>query len=319
MMGQNFMIQYILKRLGSGIVLALVITLLVFLLLSTSFEDVARTILGQSATPETVQGLLEQRGWDRPILVQYLDWLWHAVQGDFGISAYTSLPVGPSVLQRLAVTLSIIVPALLITSAISVLLGVWAASRGGAADRLSQIISLVGFIFPGLLLAIGLVVIFGVNLKWLPATGYTPFGESPVDWLRSIVIPVIVLTIGGVANMSAQVRGRMIDELNHDYVRTLRTRGISNGSIVLKHALRNAGSPALTVMSLEFIQMFGAALIIENVFALPGYGSYTFNASLQGDIPVILGVSAFGVMLVTVINLVTDIANGWLNPKARIQ
>ena len=313
------MISYILKRLGSGILLALVITLLVFLLLSTSFDDVARTILGQSATPEGVQAMLEQRGWDRPILVQYVDWLWHVIQGDFGVSVYTSLPVGPSVIQRLAVTLSIIVPALLITSALSVMLGVWAASRGGAADRFAQVISLVGFIFPGLLLAIGLVVIFGVNLKWLPATGYTPFGESPVDWLRSIVIPVIVLTIGGVANMSAQVRGRMIDELNHDYVRTLRTRGISNGSIVLKHALRNAGSPALTVMSLEFIQMFGAALIIENVFALPGYGSYTFNASLQGDIPVILGVSAFGVMLVTVINLVTDIANGWLNPKARIQ
>ncbi len=110
----------------------------------------------------------------------------------------------------------------------------------------------------------------------------------------------------------------MIDELNRDYVRTLRTRGISSRSIVLKHALRNAGSPALTVMSLEFIQMFGAALIIENVFALPGFGSYAFNASLQGDIPVILGISVFGVVLVTVVNLVTDIANGWLNPKARV-
>jgi len=313
------MTSYILKRLSSGILLALVITLLVFLLLSTSFEDVARTILGQSATPETVNALLEQQGWDRPILAQYVDWLFHAVQGDFGSSVYTSLPVGPSVIQRLAVTLSLIVPALVITAILSVLLGVWAASRGGFVDRFAQVISLVGFIFPGLLLAIALVVVFGINLKWLPATGYVPLAENPIGWLRSIIIPITVLVIAGVANMSAHVRGRMIDELDKDYVRTLRTRGISNRSIVLKHALRNAGSPALTVMSLEFIQMFGAALIIENVFALPGYGSYTFNASLQGDIPVILGVSAFGVLLVTVINLATDIANGWLNPKARIQ
>ena len=121
------------------------------------------------------------------------------------------------------------------------------------------------------------------------------------------------------AYLTTRLRGAMIDELRRDYVRTLRTRGVPTRAIVLKHALRNAGSPALTVLSLEFIQMFGAALIIENVFALPGYGSYAFNASLQGDIPVVLGIAAFGVALVIVVNLVTDLANGWLNPKARVR
>ena len=311
------MITYILRRLGAGIVLALLVTFITFLLMGSSFSDVAQTILGTSATPETTAALMQSKGWDRPILVQYGDWLVSALQGDFGLSVYTSLPVGPSVLQRLAVTLSIVVPALLITVIISTVLGVLSASRGGAIDRFAQGVSLVGYIFPGLLLAIALVVIFAVQLELLPATGYTPLSENPAGWLRSITIPVIVLTIGGIANITAQVRGRMIDELRKDYVRTLRTRGISNGSIVLKHALRGAGGPALTVMSLEFIQMLGAALIIENVFALPGYGSYAFNASLQGDIPVILGITAFGVLLVTVVNLVTDLANGWLNPKAR--
>ncbi|WP_110587983.1 ABC transporter permease [Microbacterium suaedae] len=310
---------YIVRRLAAGAVLALIITLLVYLLLSTSFEDVARTILGQGATDEATAALMEARGWTRPVIVQYVDWLGGAVRGDFGQSVFTSLPVLASVIQRLAVTLSVIVPALLITSILSVLLGVWAASRGGFVDRFAQIIAILGFILPGLLLAIGLVVIFGVQLGWLPATGYVPFGDDPAGWVRSITIPVIVLVTAGVANMSAQVRGRMIDELRRDYVRTLRTRGIPYRRIVMKHALRNAGSPALTVMSLEFIQMFGAALIIENVFALPGFGSYAFNASLQGDIPVILGISAFGVVLVTIVNLVTDIANGWLNPKARIR
>lgn len=309
---------YILRRLGAGLVLAILVTFITFLLLSTSFEDVARTILGPSATPEVTEALIAERGWDRPVFVQYVDWLVNAAQGNFGVSVYTSLPVGPTVLQRLAVTLSVIIPALILTVILSTILGVWSASRGGAVDRLAQGISLVGYIVPGLLLAIGLVVIFAVQLKWLPATGYTPPAEDPAAWARSITIPVIVLVIGGVANMAAQVRGRMIDELRRDYVRTLRTRGTSTTSIVLRHALRNAASPALTVMSLEFIGMFGGALIIENVFALPGYGSFAFNASLQGDIPVIMGITAFGVLLVTVVNLLTDLANGWLNPKARV-
>lgn len=312
------MVSYVLRRLGAGIVLALLVTFITFLLLSTSFEDVAQTILGPAATPEVTAGLIADRGWDRPVVVQYLDWLVGAVRGDFGVSVYTSLPVGPTVLQRLVVTLSIIVPALVLTVILSVVLGVWSASRGGVVDHISQGISLIGYIVPGLLLAIALVVIFAVQLQWLPATGFTPFAEDPGAWLRSIAIPVVVLTVGGAANMTAQVRGRMIDELRRDYVRTLRTRGTSTTSIVVRHALRNAASPALTVMSLEFIQMFGGALIIENVFALPGYGSFAFNASLQGDIPVIMGITAFGVLLVTVVNLLTDLANGWLNPKARV-
>jgi len=313
------MILYIAKRLGTGIILAVLVTFITYLLLSTSFEDVASTILGPSANPETIAGVMAAEGWDRPVIVQYVDWLFHAIQGDFGVSVYTSLPVLPSVLQRLVVTLSIIIPALFLTLIIGTTLGVWAASRGGAVDRIAQGVSLFGYLIPGLLLAIALVWVFAIRLGWLPATGFTPLTEDPAAWVRSITIPVIVLMIGGIANMAAQVRGRMIDELRKDYVRTLRTRGVPSNAIVLKHALRNAGSPALTVLSLEFLQMFGAALIIENVFALPGYGSYAFNASLQGDIPVILGITAFGVLLVIVVNLSTDVANGWLNPKARVR
>jgi peptide/nickel transport system permease protein len=312
------MLAYISRRLAAGLVLALLVTLITFLMLSLSFQDVVRTILGQSATPESVDAMTKQLGYDRPVLVQYGDWLLHLFRGDLGSSVYTSLPVASSVLQRLGVTLSIIVPALIITVLLSTFLGVWAASRGGIADRVAQGLSLVGYIVPGLLLAIALVYVLAVRAKLLPATGYTPLAENPGAWLRSIAIPVVVLVIGGVANMAAQVRGRMIDELRRDYVRTLRTRGISTTSIVVRHALRNAASPALTVLSLEFIQMFGSALIIENVFALPGYGSYAFNASLQGDIPVIMGITIFGVLLVTIVNLGTDLANGWLNPKARV-
>jgi peptide/nickel transport system permease protein len=310
------MLLYILRRVSAGLVLAVLVTLITFFLLSFSFEDVVRTILGSAATDDAVAAMMTQLGYDRPFLVQYADWLGGVFRGDFGTSVYTAQAVGPAVMQRLGVTLSIIVVALVITVVLSVSIGVWAASRGGVADRIAQGISLIGHIVPNLLLAIGLVIVFAVNLKWLPATGFTPLAEDPARWARSITIPVIVLVIGSIANMASQVRGSMIDELRKDYVRTLRTRGISTRSIVLKHALRNAGSPALTVMSLVFISMFGGALIIENVFALPGFGSYAFNASLQGDIPIIMGITVFSVLLVTVVNLTVDLVNGWLNPKA---
>lgn len=312
------MIVYVARRLFTGLVLAVLVTMLTFFLLSTSFDGVVRGILGNEATASSVAALKEQMGLDRPVIVQYLDWLGHVVQGDFGTSYFTSEPVAPAVAERLSVTLSIIVVALVITVVVSVALGVVAASRGGVVDRIAQGVSLIGYVVPNLLIAIVLVVLFAINLQWLPATGFTPISEDPLKWAAAITIPVIALVVSGIANLSAQVRGAMIDELRKDYVRTLRTRGLPTHSIVLRHALRNAAGPALTVLSLEFISMFGAALIIEKVFALPGFGLYAFNSSLQGDIPVIMGITVFSVFLVVVVNLVVDLVNGWLNPKARI-
>lgn len=312
------MISYVVRRLGAGLVLAVLVTLITFLLLGTSFDDVAGTVLGSGATPEGIQQQKAQMGLDRPVLTQYADWLSHAVRGDLGASFFTAEPVRSALTARLGVTLSVVLAALLVTAVISVVLGVLAASRGGAVDRVAQGASLIGFLVPNLLIAIALVYLLAIELKWLPATGYTPFTEDPGSWARSIAIPVAALTVPGIANLSAQIRGAMIGELRRDYVRTLRTRGVSTRSIVLRHALRNAAGPALTVLSMEFVQMLGGALIIEKVFALPGFGSYAFDASLQGDVPIIMGITLFGVLLVVCVNLAVDLISGWLNPKARI-
>ncbi|MGY1743033.1 MULTISPECIES: ABC transporter permease [unclassified Blastococcus] len=313
------MTLYVLRRLATGLVLAVLVTFITYLLLSPSFDDVVTNRLGPAGgTPEAAAALKADLGLDRPLVVQYLDWLGGVVRGDFGISYFTSQPVGDAVASRLAVTLSIVLVALAISVVVSVALGVLAASRGGVVDRVVQSVSLIGHLVPSLLIAIGLVYLFSVQLGWLPATGYTPLSEDPVGWLKSITIPVIALVVGGIANLSAQIRGAMIDELHKDYVRTLRTRGIGARSILLRHVLRNAAGPALTVLSLEFLTMLGGALIIESVFALPGYGAFAFASSLQGDIPVIMGITLFGVLLVVGVNLVTDLVNGWLNPKARV-
>ncbi len=312
------MLPYIARRVGTALILALLVTFITYWLLSFSFDGVVANILGPASSPDAVAALQRQLGLDRPLVVQYFDWLWGVLRGDFGVSYFTSEPVARAVVSRLGVTLSIVLVALALSAIVSVALGVLAASRAGFLDKLSQGISLLGHLFPNLLIAIALVLVLAINLKLLPATGFTPFSEDPVRWAATITIPVIVLVINGVANMAAQVRGTMIGELQKDYVRTLRSRGIGGRSVVFKHALRNAAAPALVVLSLEFIAMFGGALIIENVFALPGFGSFAFNSSIQGDIPVIMGITVFGVMLVVGVNLLTDLVNGWLNPKARV-
>lgn len=312
------MILFILRRAGTGLLLALLVTVITFLLLSFSFDSIARTVAGPAASEETVRGVADRLGFTNPILNQYAQWLGGVLRGDFGTSYFSGENVVAAISTRLAVTLSVVVVSLVFTVVVSVILGVWAAARGGLVDRIVQIGIIIGYIVPGLLLAIGLVYVFAVSLKWLPATGYTPLSSNPVAWMRSIVLPAIVLSVAGAANLTSQIRGAMIDELRKDYVRTLRMRGIGLVPITLKHALRNAAGPALTVVSLEFVALFGGALIIESVFALPGIGVYGFNAALSGDLPVILALTVFSVMLVIIVNLVTDLLNGWLNPKARL-
>ncbi|WP_106401067.1 ABC transporter permease [Actinocorallia populi] len=312
------MLLYVIRRLVSGLVLAVLVTLITFLLLAPSFDGIVSNRIGIGVTSEAVRALKADMGLDRPVLVQYLDWLSDAVRGDLGVSFFSGEAVGHTVGQHLGVTLSIVVVTLLLTVAVSVTLGVLAASRGGAVDRITQAASLTGHLVPNLLIAIALVYLLAIRLKLLPATGFTPVTEDPAAWARSITIPVIALLVASVAGLTAQVRGTMIDELRKDYVRTLRTRGISTRAVVLRHALRNAAGPALTVLSFEFVALLGGALIVEKVFAIPGFGSYAFDASLQGDVPVIMGITLFAVLLVVTINLAVDLVNGWLNPKARI-
>lgn len=313
------MISYLFRRMAYGLVLLFLVPAITFFLTYGADLPVARNILGPSASPEQVAQLEAQLGLDEPIVPHFLSWLSGVFQGDLGTSYFTNEPITDALLARLPVTLSVVVLASVITVLLSVLLGVTAAKRGGVVDSFLQTFSTFVFVFPGIVLAIALVYVFAVALNWFPAVGYVPLAESPADWGRSIILPAIVLAIPGVASLGSQVRGALVDQLDRDYVRTLRTRGVPERSILLKHALRNAAAPALTVFSLEFIAMFGGALFIEKIFALPGFGTYGFTSALQGDLPAMLGVSIFAVGLVVVVNLIVDLLNGWLNPKARVQ
>ncbi|WP_404434658.1 ABC transporter permease [Microbacterium lacus] len=311
------MFTFIIKRFGSGLVLIFVVTAITFFLTSAASIPIAINLAGPNATPEQIAAINADLGLDRPIFEQYVSWLGGALTGDLGTSYFTNEPVVDAMASRLPPTLSIVVVAMLITLLVSVFLGVAAASRRGALDVVIQAISTISYVFPAIILGIVMVFVFAITLRWVPAIGYTPLTESPSDWFASVILPAVVLSIGGIASLSAQIRGSMIDELGKDYVRTLRSRGVAEREILTLHALRNASGPAFTTFSLLFISLFGAALFVEKIFALPGLGTYGFTATIQGDLPVMLGLTLFSVVLVVIVNLIVDLVSGWLNPKAR--
>jgi peptide/nickel transport system permease protein len=311
-------IRFILRRLFSGVVLIFVISAVTFSLLYLSGDTIARRILGQNATQEIVDRKAAELGLDRPLLTQYLDWLTHAIQGDFGRSWFTGQIVTEGIASRLAVTLSIVIGATLVAAIIAVAMGVFAAVRGGWVDRIVQVISVLGFAIPGFLIALALVLTFSISLHWFKATGYIPITTSFTGWVSSVTLPIIALAIGTIAAVAQQVRGSVIDALERDYVRTLRSRGLGVGRVVGKHVLRNAGGPALAVLAVGFVGLLSGAVIIEQIFALPGIGQMAVQATSSGDIPIVMGLVVVTAIIVVMVNLIIDIVQALLNPKVRL-
>jgi peptide/nickel transport system permease protein len=312
------MLSFIVRRILAGVVLLFVISALSFGLLYLNSANVARRLLGQNATPELVQQKAHELGLDRPVVVQYWDWLTNALTGDLGRSWFNGQLVTVSLSGRVAVTLSIVIGTTLVSAVVAVILGVLAARRGGWVDAGVQFISVLGFAIPGFLIALYLVLIFAINLGWFKATGYIPITKSFTGWLSSVTLPIVALSLGAIAAVTQQVRGSMIDAMSRDYVRTLRARGLGTSSVVYKHVLRNAGGPALAILAVQFIGLLGGAVIVEQVFALPGMGQLTVQAGTQGDIPVMMGLVVAFAVIVIIVNLLIDLAQAALNPKVRL-
>jgi peptide/nickel transport system permease protein len=280
--------------------------------------DIARRLLGENAAPEVVAQKAAELGLDQPFFVQYLDWLGGAIRGDLGASWFTSQAVVVDLSSRLPVTLSIVIGAVILAAVVSVILGVLAATRGGWIDGLVQFISVIGFSIPNFLIALMLVIVFAINLGWFNATGYVTFATSPAGWVASVTLPIIALSLATIATVTQQIRGSVLDAMTRDYVRTLQTRGLSSRTIVLQHVLRNAGGPALAVLAVQFIGLLGGAIVIEQIFALPGIGQLTVQATTLGDIPVVMGVVMITAIIAVIVNLAIDLAQAALNPKVRL-
>jgi peptide/nickel transport system permease protein len=311
------MLSLLLRRVISAIALIVVVSFVSFLLTWLTPGDPARAILGVTASADQVAQKRAELGLDQNVFEAYGQWFVHALTGNLGESWFTGQPVGASIATRLPVTLTVTLLAVLVAGVLGIALGIVAAARRGAVDRAIQPFAVLGFAIPNFIVAIVLLTIFAIELRALPATGWVDFGTDPGGWLRSVILPVAALAIGATAAVAQQMRNAAIETLGQDYIRSLRGRGLSTGSIYLKHVLRNSAPVALTVLSLQFIGLLSGAVVIEYMFALPGIGSLAAGAATQDDQPIVQGAVVTVVIAVVIINLVLDLAYAWLNPKVR--
>jgi peptide/nickel transport system permease protein len=235
-----------------------------------------------------------------------------------GTSLYSQEPVVYLLNSRVWVTLSLVIGSTTIASLVGVVLGIGGALRSGWQGRSIDVIGLGGLAIPNFFLGLVLVSWFAVGLRWLPATGYVPLGASPVQWLRSLVLPVVTLAVPGAAVIAKQTRDSMRQVLDRPFVETLRSYGIPKSSIILKHALRSASVPVVTVIGLVFVASLSGTVVVESVFAMPGLGGLAVEATMEHDFPLILGVAMYFTIAVIAVNLLLDIIYGVLDPRVRV-
>lgn len=307
----------LLKNVARSLAVLLVVTFVTFALMFGNGPGIARAVLGMNARPEDVQREVIALGLDRPLPVQYWDWLSGVFTGNLGESFYTGQAVTGALATRVPVTLAIVIITLVLTAVLSVLLGVTAAVRGGWLDRVLQFLSVLGTAVPAFIVAI--VLVFSLAIAWrvLPATGYVSPEISVAGWAASVTLPVVALMIGSVAGAAAQFRTAVLDTLGRDYVRTLRARGISERHVIFRHVLRNSAGPGLTVLSLTTFSLLGGAVFIEQVFALPGMGQLANQSAQINDVPMVMGAVLVTIVIVLIVNFLGDLTTTLLNPKAR--
>lgn len=315
------MLGFLVRKVARSAAVLVVVSFATFLLIYGNGPGIARNVLGGSislATDAQVHAEMVKLGLDRPIVVQYGSWVNGVLTGNLQDSFFTGQPVTSTLVNRVPVTLSVTGLTLLLTIVFSVLMGVAAAVYGGWVDRLVQLLAVLGGAVPSFIVAIGLVFALAVDIRLFPATGYVSPSQSVSQWAQSLVLPVVALLVGSVGSAASQFRGAVADALEQDYVRTLRARGIAERYIILRHVLRNAAGPGLTVLSLQTIALIGGVVVIEQVFALPGMGQLATNAAEQGDVPVVMGSVLVMIVVVLVVNVLTDVATAFVNPKSKL-
>jgi peptide/nickel transport system permease protein len=308
------------RRLAAMVPLLILITLGVYALVLLIPGDPARTLAGGlHAQPSEIARIRHQLHLDQPFLSQYWTWVTHAVHGDLGTSLFQHESVSSAIQSRFPLTLSLALGGLMVSILIGLPLGILAGTRPGtAADRVATVGSSAGIAMPDYWLAILLAVIFAVKLHALPDLGYVGLTRSPWGWFDHLLLPWLALGIAGGATLARQVRGELIDVLDQDYIRTARSLGVPERQVIGRLALKNALTPALTIIGIQFAYLLGGTVIIEQIFSIPGMGSLMLNAIGTKDLPIIQGVVLLTAVIFVVVNLVVDIGYGLLNPKVRV-
>ncbi len=310
------MLTFLTRRLIFMIPVALLVSFVTFMLIHIVPGDPARTLLGESATPQSVAALDHQLGLDKPLLTQYILWLGQALHGNLGQSIQLQQPVTQAILQRLPVTAELGIVSLVVSVALAIPLGVVAAThRNTPLDWLINALSLLGTAIPNFVLGLLLILFLAVVIRPFPPGGYAPFTQDPLTNLRDLVLPAVTLATGAVAGNMRQIRASMIEVLSQDYIRTAHAKGLSRNRVYYVHALRNALLPMLTIVGLQAGAILGGAVIIENIFLWPGVGLLATTSILSKDYPVVQGVVLLSALSYMLVNLLVDVGYGALDPR----
>jgi len=303
------MLRFILRRLALAILVCLTVLVVSFTLTRLS-GDIAISIAGPEATAEDVAIIRKNYGFDRPLVVQFIDWATHAARGDLGVSYIYKAPVADLIRERLPITLTLGLTGLVIALTTAIPLGVLAAMREGMlVDRGIGLLALFGQAMPSFWLGLVLIIWFGLKLQWLPISG--------VDTWQGYILPGIVLAFSAIPALMRLTRAGMIDALASDYIRTARAKGLSLAMIVLKHALRNAAMPVVSIAAVQLGFMLGGSIVIEQIFALHGVGYLAWESISKNDFPVVQAVVLLLAIIYIGLTLLADAMNAVLDPRLR--
>lgn len=303
-------LRYIFKRNVMLVPVLLGVTFLVYLIISLTPGDVAAMMLGQGATKESVAALRHDMGLNDPIVIQYGRYLGRLLHGDMGISYATQKPVLDEILSRFPNTLALAFCSILVSIAISIPVGVISAVRQySLVDNLGMVLALIGISMPSFWLGLILIIVFALGLGWFPSGG--------ADHLRSIVLPALTLGVASTASIARTTRSSMLEVIRQDYIRTAKAKGLGNISVILKHALRNALIPTLTVIGLEFGELLGGAILTETVFSWPGIGRLMVESIQRKDTPMVLGCIIVFSVAFSIVNLLIDILYAFVDPRIK--
>ncbi|MDE1196891.1 peptide ABC transporter [Pseudomonas sp. Bc-h] len=312
------MLIFILRRLLSALPTLILVSLFVFTLQKLLPGDPVQAMAGEERDPAVMEYLREKYRLNDPVPLQYVHWVGNVLQGDFGTSLRTEQPVTTLLASKLPVTLELAVLALIIALLIGIPTGVISAVRKGTAtDYAANVFALSGISIPHFWLGILLIMIFAVKLQWLPASGFVPLGEDVGQNLKTLILPAFVLGAGLSGVLMRHTRSAMLEVLRADYVRTARAKGLFPRTVILKHALRNALMPIVTLTTLLFGELLGGAVLTEQVFSIPGFGKMIVDAVFNRDYAVVQGVVLCVAIGFLLLNLLADVLYRLINPRLR--
>ncbi len=312
------MTTYILRRLVMLVPVLLIVGTIVFAIVHLTPGDPAAVMAGQSATPEQIEQIRKQLGLDRPFWEQFVDWFGGLLRLDFGESIFLGMSVTDAIKERAQPTLLLTFYALMVQIAIGVPAGVIAAVRRNSfIDRILMVLSISGAAIPTFFLGILLILFFSVNRRWLPSGGYVPIQDDPIEHFKGMLMPAFALGFSSAGLLARMVRSTMLEVLREDYVRTAFSKGIAERQVVVRHALRNALIPAITVVGASMGALLGGAVVTEFVFTIPGMGRLVVQSISRRDFPVIQGSVMIIAAIYVLVNLLVDILYVYIDPRVR--